>query len=124
MGLLSLWKSSDLCKELTLPLIAVSGYSGLAGAGFGWDNCYWSGFLGMKQFAKDFGVLDAATGAHSIPASWQSAGSGAPIAGIAIGCLLSGFVGHKYGRIKTFLLAAVIAVVGILIQVTAIGRFW
>ncbi|KAK8085298.1 hypothetical protein PG997_006569 [Apiospora hydei] len=124
MGLLSLWKSSDLGKELTLPLIAVSGYSGLAGAGFGWDNCYWSGFLGMQQFAKDFGVFDTVTGTYSIPASWQSAGSGAPMAGIALGCLFSGFVGHKYGRIKTFLLAAAIAVVGILVQVTAIGKFW
>ncbi|KAK7943701.1 uncharacterized protein PG986_012814 [Apiospora aurea] len=124
MGLPSLWKSSDLGKELTLPLIAVSGYSGLAGAGFGWDNCYWSGFLGMQQFAKDFGVLNTTTGTYSIPTSWQSAGSGAPMAGIALGCLFSGFVGHKYGRIKTFLLAAAIAVVGILVQVTAIGKFW
>ncbi|KAK8018673.1 hypothetical protein PG991_007863 [Apiospora marii] len=114
MGLLSLWRSSDLGKELTLPLIAVSGYSGLAGAGFGWDNCYWSGFLGMKQFAKDFGVLRRRDGRSLDPRILAIGGQRCPDCGNR----------HRYGRIKTFLLAAAIAVVGILIQVTAIGRFW
>jgi SP family sugar:H+ symporter-like MFS transporter len=124
MSLLSRWKSSDLGKELTGPLISVCGYAGLAGAGFGWDNCYWAGFLGMSKFAEDFGVLDATTGTYSIPASWQSAGSGAPLAGVALGCLFSGLIGHKYGRIKTFYLAAAIAIVGIMIQVCSFGKFW
>ncbi|KAI0130364.1 general substrate transporter [Xylariales sp. AK1849] len=124
MGILSRWRSSDLGKELTGPLIAVCGYAGLAGAGFGWDNCYWAGFLGMEKFAEDFGVLDQSTGRYSIPASWQSAGSGAPIAGVALGCLFSGLIGHNYGRIKTFFLASAIAIVGILIQVCSFGQFW
>jgi MFS transporter, SP family, sugar:H+ symporter len=124
MGIVERWKASDLGQNLTGPLLAVCSYSGLAGAGFGWDNCYWAGFLGMSQFAKDFGVYDAATGTYSIPASWQSAGSGAPTAGVALGCLFSGFVGQRLGRIKTFYLAAAIAIVGILIQVCSFGHFW
>ncbi|KAM0815830.1 putative Major facilitator superfamily (MFS) profile domain-containing protein [Seiridium cardinale] len=124
MGIVSRWKASDLGQELTGPLLAVCGYSGLAGAGFGWDNCYWAGFLGMNKFAEDFGVFDAATGTHSIPASWQSAGSGAPTAGVALGCLFSGLVGQRLGRIRTFFLAAIIAVIGILIQVCSFGHFW
>ncbi|KAI1841937.1 hypothetical protein JX265_013052 [Neoarthrinium moseri] len=124
MGLISRWKASDLGQELTGPLIAVCGYAGLAGAGFGWDNCYWAGFLGMPKFAQDFGVYNAATGTYSIPASWQSAGSGAPLAGVALGCLFSGLVGQRFGRIKTFYLASIIAIVGILIQVCSFGNFW
>ncbi|KAH8678260.1 putative transporter [Xylariales sp. PMI_506] len=124
MGLIEKWKASDLGRELTGPLIAVCGYAGIAGAGFGWDNCYWSGFLGMAQFAKDFGVYDASTDSYSIPASWQSAGSGAPVAGVALGCLFSGILGQRLGRIKTFFLAAAIAIVGIMIQVCSFGHFW
>ncbi|KAK6214311.1 Dolichyl-diphosphooligosaccharide-protein glycosyltransferase subunit dad1 [Pestalotiopsis sp. IQ-011] len=124
MGLAQRWKASDLGQELTGPLLAVCSYSGLAGAGFGWDNCYWAGFLGMTKFAEDFGVYDAATGTYSIPASWQSAGSGAPIAGVALGCLFSGFLGQRLGRIRSFFLAAAIAIVGILIQVCSFGQFW
>lgn len=124
MGIVSSWKSSDLGRELTKPLIAVSGYAGVAAAGYGWDNCYWSGFLGMSQFAKDFGVYDASSGEYTIPASWQSVGSGAPIAGVALGCLISGLVGQRIGRIKTFYVAAIIAIVGILIQVCSFKHFW
>ncbi|KAK6072591.1 hypothetical protein SCUP234_09141 [Seiridium cupressi] len=124
MGIVSRWKASDLGQELTGPLLVVCGYSGLAGAGFGWDNCYWAGFLGMNKCAEDFGVLDVATGTYSIPASWQSAGSGAPTAGVALGCLFSGFVGQRLSRIRTFFLAAIIAVIGILVQVCSFGHFW
>lgn len=59
-----------------------------------------------------------------IPTPWQSAGTAIPIAGVALGCLLSGLIGNKLGRIKTFFVSAAIAMVGILIQATSFRRFW
>lgn len=140
------FKDTDLYREMTLPLAVVCLYASIAGAGFGFDNLYWSGFLGMPRFLKDFGVWDDTTQAYAvsskaihghvdgsrarlingiqIPAPWQSAGTGAPIAGTAVGCLMSGLIGNKLGRIRCFFLAAAIAVVGILIQVTSFGDFW
>lgn len=53
------FKNIDLQREMTLPLASVCIYSSIAGAGFGFDNSYWSGFLGMPEFLKDFGVWDA-----------------------------------------------------------------
>jgi MFS transporter, SP family, sugar:H+ symporter len=63
--------------------------------------------LGMAQFKKDFGVYDPSTGSYILPTSWQSAGSGPPMAGLAFGALLSGLVGiliqatsrHSYWQI-------------------------
>lgn len=78
---------------------------------------------GMGQFKKDFGRIDPATGEYAIPTTWQSVGSGTPSAGIAIGCLLSASISKHLGRKRTFLILAVVALVGILIQVTA-KSFW
>jgi MFS transporter, SP family, sugar:H+ symporter len=124
MGIGSRWKASDLGQELTGPLLAVCSYAGVAAAGFGWDNSYWSGFLGMAKFAEDFGVYDESTGDYTIPATWQSIGSGLPQVGVVVGCLLSGLLGQRLGRIKTFYLASIIAIVGILIQVCTFNHFW
>lgn len=53
------FKKTDLQREMTLQLASVCIYSAIAGAGFGFDNSYWSGFLGMPKFLEDFGVWDA-----------------------------------------------------------------
>ncbi|KAL1304369.1 hypothetical protein AAFC00_003372 [Neodothiora populina] len=118
------FKDTDLYREMTPALGMVCIYASLAGAGFGFDNLYWGGFLGMPRFLEDFGRWDDTLQAYAIPTPWQSAGTGAPLAGVAFGCLLSGFVGNKLGRIKTFFLAGGIAIVGILVQVTSFKNFW
>lgn len=80
--------------------------------------------LGMAEFAHAFGVYDPDTDAYHIPSSWQSAGSGSPIAGLAVGSLISGFVGNALGRIRTFQIASAISVVGVIIQATAVSSYW
>jgi len=77
----------------------------------------------MDQFKKDFGRIDSITGEYAIPTTWQSAGSGTPLAGVAIGCLMSAPISKHLGRKKIFMLLSIIALVGILIQVTA-KNFW
>jgi SP family sugar:H+ symporter-like MFS transporter len=91
---------------------------------FGVDNAYWGGLLGLSTFAKDFGEFDPLTGTYIIPTVWQSVGSGTPIAGIALGCLLSAPLSERLGRKKTFIILAVISVIGVLIQATAMTSYW
>ncbi|KAL2782665.1 general substrate transporter [Aspergillus keveii] len=88
------------------------------------DFNYWSGLLGMEQFKKDFGVWDTATESWIIPSSWQSIATGTPHAGLAVGCLLAGLFGNYYGRVKSISIAAVIALIGILIQASSIRSYW
>lgn len=96
----------------------------LAGMSYGLDLNYWSGFLGMAQFQRDFGRFDPTTKTYIIPTTWQSVASGTPTAAIACGTLLAGYMGNKLGRIRSFWIAAGIAIVGILIQTTAVASFW
>lgn len=88
------------------------------------DFGYWSGVLGMEQFAKVFGTYNASEDNYHIPSSWKSAGSGLPMAGLAMGALLSGFVGRPLGRVRTLQLSYVIALVGVVIQSTAVTSYW
>lgn len=78
----------------------------------------------MPQFSKDFGVYNLETNSYYIPSAWKSAGSGPPIAGLAIGSLISGIIGNKLGRINTFRVSSYISIVGIIIQSTAISSYW
>ncbi|KAL4944639.1 hypothetical protein BDV06DRAFT_220043 [Aspergillus oleicola] len=117
-------RSLDIVREMTLPLFSISLYASLGGLSFGIDNNYWSGLLGMTTFKNDFGVYDPSTSEYIIPTSWQSAGTGPPMAGMAFGALLSGFVGSHLGRVPCFQAASVIASVGIIIQATAKHSYW
>lgn len=118
------WHEADLVTEMTWPLFLVASYGSLGGAAFGWDLNYWGGLLGMSQFQKDFGVFNKSTGEWEIPSSWQSAGSGGPTAGMAIGCLVAGLIGNKLGRIRSFYISIAIAIVGVLIQSCSFGNYW
>lgn len=91
---------------------------------YGIDLNYWSGFLGMSQFQHDFGRFDPLTNTYTIPTTWQSIASGTPTAAIACGTLVAGYLGNRYGRIRSFWIAACVAIVGILIQATAMTSFW
>lgn len=117
------WRDADLVKEMTLPLFCISIYASLGGATYGWDANYWSGLLGETTFINDFGVLDKSTGSNVLPSSWQSAGSGAPTAATAMGCVVAGFIGDRFGRIKSFYLASALSIIGVIIQSTA-NTYW
>ncbi|KAK6365467.1 hypothetical protein LTS17_011186 [Exophiala oligosperma] len=91
---------------------------------FGMDYGFWSGLLGMQQFVKDFGIYDANTKSYILPSSWVSAGSGIPIAGLAIGALLAGLISKRIGRVRACRYLAYMSIVGSLIMTTAITSYW
>ncbi|OQE14752.1 hypothetical protein PENSTE_c033G09459 [Penicillium steckii] len=117
-------RDTNIVKEMTAQTCWAAIFSALGGISFGIDYGYWSGMLDIAQFLKDFGVYNAETDSYYLPSSWQSVGSGPPMAGLAVGSLLAGAVGKRLGRIKTFRLASVISVVGIVIQSTAMHSYW
>ncbi len=70
------------------------------------DNAWWGGVLGHTYFNLVFGTLTtvAADGtvSHTLTASQQSAGTALGTAGIAIGCMIAGYVAKRFGRKKSF----------------------
>jgi MFS family permease len=80
--------------------------------------------LGLPKFKEDFGVWDDQLGEYTIPSSWQSAGSGAPVAGLAFGAVISGLFGNRLGRIPVLKISTVICLIGIAIQSSAISSYW
>lgn len=124
MAIMRSFKSSALYTEMTRTLFIVSIFSGLGGMSFGLDNNYWSGAMALQKFADQFGRMNALTGLYSIPTVWQSVGSGTPLAGVALGCLLAAPLGERFGRKICFRIISAIATVGVLVQATAIGSYW
>ncbi|KIX07442.1 uncharacterized protein Z518_02095 [Rhinocladiella mackenziei CBS 650.93] len=55
-----------------------------------------SAVTGIPEFRKDFG--SAYDGNHALPAKWQSAYSGAPVASRCIGSFVTGYLGEKIGK--------------------------
>ncbi|KAL2818707.1 hypothetical protein BDW59DRAFT_165369 [Aspergillus cavernicola] len=117
--------SAELSQEMNKPLLLVCVYASVRFPMLGTrkiliqpyssaerDYNYWSGFLGMAQFKKDFGIYDSASGEWSIPSTWKSAATGSPTAGLAVGSLVSGLIGNRLGRVKTSFVSAVIVIVG------------
>ncbi|KAL4801801.1 general substrate transporter [Aspergillus unguis] len=117
-------QETNIVKNMTAPTFWAAVFSAFGGISFGIDYGYWSGMLNIPQFVQDFGVYNPETQSYYLPSSWQSAGSGPPVAGLAIGALIAGAVGRHLGRIKTFRLASIISIVGIIIQSTAMHSYW
>lgn len=115
------------------PRLALVSFIGSLGAlSFGYDNGWWGFILGAPYFNAQYGktpVLDPKTGlvaSYSLSASEQSAGTGLGTAGIMIGCMIAPWFNEKYGRKKSFLLLAMIGLVGTVVQAcSTIGRrYW
>lgn len=100
--------------------------------------------MALQKFADQFGRVNAGSGTYVIPTVWQSVGSGTPLAGVALGCLLAArktsvqdvmpsmffanrllkALGARLGRKVCFRIIAAIATVGVLLQATAINNYW
>ncbi|KAK1925233.1 general substrate transporter [Papiliotrema laurentii] len=117
-------------SELTPKLAFVSFLGSLGALSFGYDNGWWGFILGSPYFNDQYGnlVVTAADGSKttSLSGSEQSAGTGLGTAGIMIGCMIAPWFNEKYGRKKSFILLAVIGLIGTLIQAlsTIDRQYW
>ncbi|RDW87540.1 hypothetical protein BP5796_03234 [Coleophoma crateriformis] len=73
--------------------------------------------ISIPQFRKDFGVLFE--GNYVIPANWQSAFSGAPVASTAIGALTAGQIADWMGRKNTIAAALLGSFVSVTLEFIA-----
>ncbi|KAK1565997.1 MFS hexose transporter [Colletotrichum navitas] len=78
------------------------------------DNQAGGTVIGIPQFRKDFGT--EFDGDYVLPAKWQSAYSGAPVASAVIGSLGAGYVADLIGRKWTYLISYIFMFVGITLE--------
>ncbi|KAK8843942.1 hypothetical protein IAR55_006734 [Kwoniella newhampshirensis] len=122
---------SNIYRELTPRLALVSFIGSLGALNFGFDIGWWGCILGAPYFNQQYGsatVTNATTGATSktLSASEQSAGTGIGTAGIMLGIMFAPWFNEKYGRKRSFLLLAVVGIIGTVVQAAStVGRkYW
>ncbi|GKT49678.1 maltose permease MAL61 [Colletotrichum spaethianum] len=78
---------------------------------FGWCG---GTVIGIPQFRKDFG--SEFDGNYVLPAKWQSAYSGAPVASAVVGSIGAGYVADRIGRKWTYFISYIFILVGITLE--------
>ncbi|KAK9235055.1 hypothetical protein V1525DRAFT_435052 [Lipomyces kononenkoae] len=111
-------------RELNARLAFVAAVSSLGSMGFGFDNNWWGGALGLSEFKETFGKLDPLSGNYYLPSSYTSAGTGLGSGGIIIGCLIAPYCARVFGRKRSFLAIAALLALGTIVEVTTVGSFW
>lgn len=117
-------KASPLYEDLNWRLVLVGIFSSLGAMGFGFDNGWWGGALGLSEFQKKYGTYNEAKHRWVIPPTKVSVGTGTGSAGIILGCIIAPFATSKLGRRKTFLVMAALMLAGITLEASAITSFW
>ena len=117
-------KDEPLYQDLNWRLVAIGLISSLGALGFGFDNGWWGGALGLSEFKKKYGEYDADLDAYALPSQKTSVGTGTGSAGIIIGCILAPFITSKLGRKKSFLVISGLMLVGVALEASAVTSFW
>lgn len=79
-----------------------------------YDNQAGGVVIGIPAFRKDFGT--AFNGDYVLPAKWQSAYSGAPVASAVVGSLAAGAITDRIGRKWTYFIAYILIFTAITIE--------
>ncbi|KAL3467095.1 hypothetical protein BJX64DRAFT_283824 [Aspergillus heterothallicus] len=110
-------------RELTLRVLAICLFVSFGSINFGFDISWWASYLGIAEFKERYGVSPGPGEDKVIPSTWQSAGTGTPNAGMAIGCLIGGYANQWLGRKWMIALLSIIAIIGITLQVS-VDSYW
>ncbi|KAI8210430.1 Maltose permease MAL61 [Colletotrichum sp. SAR 10_76] len=81
------------------------------------DNQAGGSILSIPKFRKDFG--NEFNGDYVLPAKWQSAYSGAPVASAVIGSIGAGYITDIIGRKWTYFISYIFIFVGITLETTS-----
>lgn len=122
--MLGSFKQSALYQELNARLVFIGCFVSLGAMGFGFDNSWWGGALGLQQFNKHYGEYNPSTGGYSLPSEKQSAGTGTGSAGIILGCLAAPWLCSHLGRKPTLLVMSGLLTVGTVLEASAVTSFW
>lgn len=111
-------------QALSMRLVFVACFASLGAMGFGYDNGWWGGALGLAAFAHKYGSYDASSNSYAMPSDKESAGTGTGSAGIIIGCLIAPWLCENLGRKPTLLVMAGLLSVGIVLEASAVTSYW
>lgn len=117
-------KQQDLYQDLNPRLILIGLASSLGAMGFGFDNGWWGGALGLSQFQHKYGSYDNKLGRWALPSEKTSVGTGTGSAGIILGCILAPIITSKFGRKFGFLVLSGLMITGVILEATAITSYW
>lgn len=117
-------RNLPLFQDLNWRLAAVGLTSSLGAVGFGFDNGWWGGALGLSEFKHKYGAYDAELDAWALPSQKTSVGTGTGSAGIILGCLMAPIITSKFGRKAGFLALSLLMIVGVILEASAITSFW
>lgn len=123
-NMLAAIRNLPLFQDLNWCLAAVGFTSSLGAVGFGFDNGWWGGALGLSEFKHKYGAYDADLDAWALPSQKASVGTGTGSAGIILGCLIAPVITSKFGRKAGFLVLSLLMIVGVILEATAITSFW
>lgn len=124
MGIMQRIKSDPLYEDLNWRLLLIGVVSSLGAMGFGFDNGWWAGALGLSEFQRKYGEWDPELGRYAIPADKLSIGTGTGSAGIILGCIIAPIVTSKLGRKKAFAVMSLLMTIGVVLEASAVTSFW
>jgi MFS family permease len=122
--IMSALKDHPLFQDLNWRLVLIGLISSLGAMGFGFDNGWWGGALGLSQFQMKYGEYDAKLGQWAMPAEKTSVGTGTGSAGIILGCIIAPIITSRFGRKMGFLVLSLLMIVGVVLEASAITSFW
>ncbi|KAL3461928.1 hypothetical protein BJX64DRAFT_288883 [Aspergillus heterothallicus] len=117
-------KNYSLFQDLNARLVLIGAVSSLGALGFGFDNGWWRGALGLSEFQRKYGAWDEELGQYTIPSHKTSVGTGTGSAGIILGCIIAPIVTSKLGRRNAFLVISLLMLVGIALEASAVTSYW
>lgn len=117
-------KNDPLYQDLNWRLVLIGIVSSLGAMGFGFDNGWWAGALGLSEFQRKYGEYDEAQGRYALPSEKTSVGTGTGSAGIILGCVIAPIITSRLGRKKSFLVMSGLMSVGIMLEASAVTSYW
>ncbi|KAF7555879.1 hypothetical protein G7Z17_g1802 [Cylindrodendrum hubeiense] len=109
--------------ELSWRLFAVAFFGSMASTGFGFDQGWWAGAMSFTEFTSVFGHYSAETDSWALSATQQSVGTGVGILAVVVGLFIGAVLNERLGRWKTFLIQAIVALVGVIIESTSFESY-
>lgn len=117
-------KNDPLYQDLNWRLVLIGCVANLGAMGFGFDNGWWGGALGLSQFQRNYGAYNDELGRYAIPAGKTSVGTGTGSAGIILGCIMAPLVTSRLGRKRSFLVISALMGAGVVLESSAVTSFW
>ncbi|KAK1700188.1 general substrate transporter [Colletotrichum godetiae] len=117
-------QNDPLYQDLNWRLVLIGCVANLGAMGFGFDNGWWGGALGLSQFQRKYGAYDDELGRYAIPAEKTSVGTSTGSAGIIIGCIMAPLATSRLGRKKSFLVISALMGTGVVLESSAVTSFW